>query len=169
MEKFKIVILVLSSDIEPYLTLTNTIKNTWGDNKNEDIKIIYYYHKNDIECDYFDDKTSSLYIKGDETLSNIGYKTIKCFDYVIKNYIFDFIFRTNSSSYVNINELLKFVNDKPRENYCSAPIGIYNNIRFPSGCGYLLSCDIVNKIVKNSLLWNHYLIDDVALGCLLRC
>jgi hypothetical protein len=98
---------------------------------------------------------------------NIGRKTLKMFEYV-KDMNFDYIFRTNSSSYVIQERLLEFLKDKPRENfYC----GIINtnvpNIIYASGCGYFLSRDLVDKILENKNSWNHNEVDDVSLGLLL--
>lgn len=170
----KILILVLSCDSNPlYRELANTIKNTWGNHKSEDVTIIYYSYKDNIPDTYIEKSligtnNYDLYLKGVEKFDSIGKKTIDCFKYILKNnYEFDYIFRTNLSSYINIKEMLLFMKNKQKSNYCSAIIGKYGEIKYPSGCGYFLSNDLVNLVVNNEHLLKHQYIDDVALGDLL--
>jgi len=150
----KILILVLSSvndiQIEP-------IKQTWASYKLPEIDIFFYYGKNDLK-----NTDRDIYLDVMEKYENMGYKTLKMFEY-IKDFEYDYVFRTNTSSYVNQEKLLEFLSDKPRDNfYCG--IKGYCGIYFCSGCGYFLSKNLVNMILENKNNWNHDLVDDVALG-----
>ena len=162
----KILILVLTCDTQLYNKLTDTIRKTWGNNTEDKVEIVYYYYNNNIDYSYI--KDDNLYLKGEECLYNIGYKTLDAFEFFFKNKEFDYIFRTNVSSYVNINELIKYIEDKPNNNYCSAFIGCVNGVEFPSGSGYFFSKDVVKKIILNREKWNHTVMDDVSLGIMLN-
>jgi hypothetical protein len=99
--------------------------------------------------------------------SLIGEKTLDAFEASIENFEFDYIFRTNTSSYVDLKGLQRFIEDKPKENFYAGTIGSHQNIKFASGCGYFISRDLVAKVVKNRILWDHNFVDDVSLGKLL--
>ena len=98
-------------------------------------------------------------------LELIGLSTIEAFSYVLENYDFQFIFRTNSSSYVNLQKLLKLTESLPKTGvYAGFEGRILRQIAFASGAGYLLSRDIVEEICLSPRLWRHGLVDDVALA-----
>jgi hypothetical protein len=99
--------------------------------------------------------------------SLIGAKTLDAFDASILEFEFDYIFRTNVSSYLDIKELQRYVTGKPNSSYYAGVIGNHQGINFASGCGYFISRDVVIKVLKNRDLWDHNLIDDVSLGKLL--
>ena len=102
-----------------------------------------------------------------ESIINCGYKTIKAFE-LLKNYEYDYIFRTNSSSYIDKQMLKDYLEDKPRNNYYSGIIGNYSNILYASGSGFVISKDAVDLVIREKERWNHNYIDDVSLGLLLR-
>jgi hypothetical protein len=102
-----------------------------------------------------------------ESLYNCGYKTIRAFE-LLKDYEYDYIFRTNSSSYIDKQMLKDYLLDKPRNNFYSGIIGNYNNILYASGSGFVISKDAVDLVIQKKDRWNHNYIDDVSLGLLLR-
>lgn len=163
MSDIKIIICVLSLEKEPYISLEKTIRETWGNNTTSSVEIIYYYGNGD-ENKLVGDK---FYSKTPEGLYNIGYKTLNLFEYLINNYDFDYIFRTNLSSYVNINSLVDFIKDKPNDNFYSGVVGNSGDIKFASGSGYFISRDLIKKVINNKSNWDHNLIDDVSLGKLM--
>jgi hypothetical protein len=118
-------------------------------------------------------------VKGPSTLSTIdviftpvpsnpeliGLSTIEAFSYVLENYDFQYIFRTNSSSYVNLQKLLRLTESLPKTGvYAGFEGRILRQTAFASGAGYLLSRDIVEAICLSPGLWRHGLIDDIALA-----
>tara|TARA_Y100000389_G_C17448734_1_gene513294 strand:+ start:1024 stop:1659 length:636 start_codon:yes stop_codon:yes gene_type:complete len=159
----KILICILSLEEEPYISLEKTIRETWASKLHPDVGVVYYYGESN-EIKMVDDK---FYSNTPEGLYNIGYKTLNLFDYALNNMEFDYIFRTNSSSYVNIEKLLDFIMDKPKENFYSGVIGNYGGINFASGSGYFISRDLVELVVEQKNRWDHTLIDDVSLGKLM--
>jgi hypothetical protein len=102
-----------------------------------------------------------------ESLENCGYKTLKAFE-LLKNYDYDYIFRTNSSSYVDKELLKDYLQDKPRTNFYSGVIGNHHGIIFASGSGFIISKNVVDLVLLKQEYWEHRFIDDVALGLLLR-
>lgn len=78
---------------------------------------------------------------------------------------FDYIFRTNLSSFIYFPKLLEFLKTLPRKNcYCGVPV--YVEFPFASGAGFILSTDLVEKMVLNknrlyNITFNH---EDVVIG-----
>ncbi len=101
-----------------------------------------------------------------ESLYNCGHKTIRAFE-LLKDYDYDYIFRTNSSSYIDKQMLKDYLLDKPRNNFYSGVIGNYNNILYASGSGLAISKDAVDLVLQKKDRWNHNYIDDISLGLLL--
>jgi hypothetical protein len=100
-----------------------------------------------------------------EDWSLIGLKTILAFKYLLKNVEFDYLFRTNTSSYLDVPALLDYIATKPRENLYAGVVGtVFEKNRFASGAGILLSRDLVQRICDSSELWKHGLVDDVAIA-----
>jgi len=171
----KILILVLSCNDGIYKELDTAIKNTWGKNTPNNVEILYYYgychdkpipvqgraiiNDKDIICGYV------------ENVSNIGRKTVCTFEYVFQNYEFDYIFRCCSGSYIDIDKMLKVIEDKPKKKYYG---GIFQRSgryfiggSFVSGAGYFLSRDLVQYVVANKNKWDYRLPDDISLNVIL--
>lgn len=159
----KLLILVLDVNTEPYISIKNDgIKKTWYNHDNENVSIYFYqggYHENTIIGDV-------IYSDKPEGFENIGYKTIDAFKH-INDLDYDGVFRTNSSSYIDVDKLYDVFCRYYTANMYRGVIGKHNNIEFCSGAGYFLSRNVVDTIIKNENLWDHSLIDDVALGKLL--
>lgn len=165
----KVLISILSyHDNDIYSRLEDTIRNTWYVN-NDNIKTIFYHGKQDIkEAQLNDDE---LYLPLKENYNTISLKTLKMYEYLYGNFKdYDYVFRTNLSSYVNTNKLLNFLKNKPKENfYCG--INGYSKkfkVNFASGSGYFLSWDLINKIYENKHLWDIGIIDDLALAKVMK-
>ena len=98
----------------------------------------------------------------------IGLKTIQAFQYVIDNYEFDFIFRTNTSSYVD-GDLLVDLAKELGEGDVLGGVPVETRFgKFASGAGIMLSRTLVLKILEQRHRWRHGLIDDVALSKLVE-
>ena len=95
----------------------------------------------------------------------IGEKTLQAFKYLLEYYDFDFIFRTNTSSYVDSTRLIQRLSDMPKSGVYAGFVGTsLGKLRFASGAGILLSRDVVERICDHASEWKHGLIDDVALA-----
>jgi hypothetical protein len=102
-----------------------------------------------------------------ETYTNIGAKTLAAFRHALDNYRFDFLFRTNTSSYVNRKMLKAFVQTSPNRRYYAGFVGHCDGISYASGTGIIMSRDLVVAAVKDRH-WNFDQIDDVAIGHSMR-
>ena len=165
-KKFPIIILVLSFDGPPYSIIEEQgIRQTWLTEVTEDDEVIFYYGNHSC-VERVGDK---LFLPVSEGWKLVGAKTLAAFQYVIENYDFCYIYRTNSSSYVDIKRLKDYIKDKPKENYYNGVIGCHaGKIPFCSGSGFFLSKDLVQKVVENQSSWNHEYQDDAALSVLLK-
>jgi len=99
-----------------------------------------------------------------DVYSLIGLKTLQAFRYALEHKEFDYIYRTNVSSYVDLGDLLRETRNLPLSDVYAGAEGFFYNIAFASGSGYLVSRDVVAQVVTHSRDWNHLLVDDVALG-----
>lgn len=144
----EIIILVLAYEGEPWKTIeTEGVRKTWGLSQHPNVKIIYYYSNSDKT--YLEG--NNLFVKGQEGICNIGLKTISAFDFLLENFSFDVLYRTNVSSYIDVELLSEFVESVNTENFFCAPTGHYGplNLKFASGSGYFLSRDLVARVVHN--------------------
>ena len=169
----KILTTVLSYNKGHYIDWQRTQEETFGSIECKDMDIIYYYgDHNRVEL-----KDNKLYVDVPEGFYNIGNKTMKMFEYVLKNFEFDYLFRPNSSTFFIPDNIVKIV-DKfaPKENCYLGERRIvrhYSNLRsrtgilpglegksrklwlrrslvaFASGIGYVLSRDVVERQVEN--------------------
>lgn len=159
----KILILVLSfNDNAIYSEFYKTQKETWDSEKIDGVETFYYFgntNKNEIIG-------NDIFVDVNESTHNCGYKTINTFE-LINDLEFDYVFRTNSSSYVDKKMLLEYVETKPKENYYSGMIGNYDGINFASGSGYFISKDLIHLVLNEKNKWKHELIDDVAIAKIL--
>lgn len=112
-------IMVLSSMKPPYDELLKAQMETWDSRKVEGVNTHYY----------FGDKYELMHVPFKETLK------------VLLTQPFDFIFRTNSSSYVNKNKLKEFLSDKPKTG-----VFIGNGDGVMSGAGFIISKDIAQIV-----------------------
>lgn len=106
----------------------------------------------------------TIYVKGTESLiPGILKKTIESLKFVINTYEFDYVFRTNASSVLNLNKFYNYIlaNNNIK---CGGIIGTCVETKFISGAGILLNYDICNELVINENQLNYDIIDDVAIG-----
>jgi hypothetical protein len=163
----KIVFLVISSESETYSKLESKIRETWKSNLDSKDCPVYFCYGNSLEFSVEGDK---IYCPFEENLMNIGHKTIRSLEYLLENVDFDLVYRTNSSSYIDLENMYKYLNCYSLENFYSGYINLdkKSNILFCSGSGYFLSRDVVKMVIENKNDWDHSLIDDVSMGKLLK-
>lgn len=163
----KILILVLGTHHPEYRPLYESQKKTWASIKFSEINIFYYYGDNgEIEGDN-KLENNDLFLKIPDGYSHVAEKTIRALNF-FKDYEYDYIVRTNAGSYINQKNLIKFLNDKPNENFYTGIIGEIQDIKFASGSCFILSKDLCQKIVNNidNELFGKYFDDVVISQCL---
>lgn len=116
-------------------------------------------------------KTNKPEIIGDKIIFSIpstvelhGLRSLLMMDYVLKNFDFDFLYRINSTSYIDVDVLQSvFAFVEPSRYY--GGIGYENNnVSFRSGAGNILSRDVVEQVLKYKVEWKHFYPEDMALG-----
>jgi hypothetical protein len=165
----KLIVSIPSIKSEDYINLENACKQTWLNYNNQDVKHLFYYGSNEdkfkenelyVKCNNQTSKTESNKFVGQHPI--IIEKTIKMFEFALKNYNFEFMFRTNLSSYLDLNLLLKYIDKIESRNCYMGYIGYHEQIVFASGAGILLSRDMVDLLVNKQNMIDQNLIDDVA-------
>lgn len=140
--------------------------------KEKDILCIFLRMKEDLSTmEEYDEKEQILYFKGkEEYIPGILYKTMKGIQFILKNFDFHYLTRTNLSSFWNLVNYKNALVKLPTERLCLGNIGFYPqlNTLFMSGAGITLSKDVVEELSKNNRLLNYMLIDDVSIGHLLK-
>jgi hypothetical protein len=159
-----LIILILANDSDIYLEC----QKLWKIYMNTHPNIKSYFIKYKVGLD--DDvilENDTIYINGNESLiPGCLVKTIKSIEFLLKTQNFDFIFRTNMSSVVDLNKLNSLLNNYKHD--YSGFIGNINNINFASGAGILLSKKMCYNLINYKNLLNYNLQDDVSIGLLLQ-
>jgi len=97
-----------------------------------------------------------------ETYAMVTTKLFASLTHVLATEEFDYLFRTNSSTYVDRQRLVEFAEDLPRSGYWGGFTGVFEGVTYTSGAGTLMSRDCVADAVR--VKWDWDLVDDVALG-----
>lgn len=155
----KLIILILASDTGEYLKM----QQLWKTYMNRFPYVTSFFIKYDPDLsDNIQLQDNTIFIKGSESLiPGCLDKTIQSIEFVLKEFDFDFIFRTNMSSVVDLKKLHNILNDKIQY---AGVMGIYNNITFASGAGFLLNKNSCQLLINNKDKLQYNLIDDVSLG-----
>ncbi len=169
-QDLKVLVLVIASDQLPVYT---KLQERWRS----------YMH-------YDPDHVSVYFLKSDPTLSTnthingdiiwaktddgwaphsagIANKTILAFEAMLPRLDeFDFVVRTNLSSFYHFPRLLTFLDSLPKLKCYSGFTAYAKGTTFCSGAGFILSCDLVRAIVaQKHLLMDHKTIeDDIIFG-----
>lgn len=100
-----------------------------------------------------------------ETYSMVTTKLFVALRHALDTEEFDFLLRTNSSTYIDRGRLHRFTSGLTPSRYWGGFPGQSGDISFTSGAGTLLSRDLVQAAVDAT--WDWSAIDDVALGAVL--
>ena len=162
-----IIILIIASDAAPkYIAM----QKLWKKYMNSYPNIKSYFIKNKQELDQdlvVNENENTIYVKGEESIiPGILHKTIKVFEYCAQHMQFDFMYRTNLSSFIDLDKAYKYIQNNGH-NFNYAGCGIYyywNNPICASGCGFILSKKGLNTLLYLKHLLNYNENDDVAIG-----
>lgn len=159
----KILILVLSYTEWPFDKFMQLQKNSW-DIPHNDIDVVYYYggnkgwHGNELSVDC-SDAYEMMHWKFKLTLDAIDYKE------------YDFIFRTNSCSYIVKDRLIKEAYSLPRTNCYGGWLNGWPDkvgaLPYISGAGIFFSPDVLD-ILKAELTPAEHGAEDVLIGQILQ-
>lgn len=138
-----VLILVMASPlVKPYDVLLEKQKQTWDSIDVFGVNTIYYYSDPKINTPTFIE--NDLILPFEEIVENNTIKYKKALEQIV-NLKWDYVFRTNASSYIDKKRLLNFAQHLPIDKcYCGIDGG-----NFASGCGYFISRDLVECLIKN--------------------
>ena len=159
-----LIILVLDSFTSNSIRNSKIQKKTWANDASRYTNVLFYKGGKETKRDGFE-----LILDCSDKYEDMGIKTLKAFNWVFENLNFDYIFRTNTSSYVNYENLIEYVNNlaKKEIDYCGF-IGSYEDINYVSGSGIILSRHAVQKILNSRNKFDETLVEDIAIGKLLK-
>lgn len=161
-----LVLIIASEDKEVYPEL----EKLWRSYMHYDRDHIeaYFLRANpdlEVECKIVDD---IVWVKTYENqIPGIINKTITAMElFLPRMREFNYILRTNLSSFYNFDRLLKFLENRPTDHFYSGS-DIGTSAVIGSGCGFLISPDVVQMLIhgKYCLLNNRSHSDDFLMGC----
>ena len=163
---YQVIILIIASDNTDYYINMQNIWNLYM-NTHPHIKSFFIKENKNIDNNLFIDyENNTINIKCESSLiPGVLIKTIESLKYIYDNYNFKYIFRTNLSSFIDLNKLYLFTLNNSF-NY-AAVIGCYNNIQFGSGAGFFLSRECVNYLINRDSIDYYKMNDDVVIGKIL--
>lgn len=137
------------------------IRKTWGgdilEGKYDNIELLFYrggsdntYLENDV-----------LHLTSDDTLIETYQKSIDCFKWLVENKNFDYIIRTNTSTYINVDAIEQFLSiEDIDENITCGPYLLINRtndfIPFCPGFYLIFSKKTIELLINNKLSINSY-------------
>jgi hypothetical protein len=144
-EKRKIVILIISSSDVPEYAEMKRLSHTYYSLFPNDIRFFYIEARDQEEESVEDGNT--LYLKGTESvIPGIYLKTMKALQHIQSNYNYDFVLRTNLSSFFNIPHVIQYFQNKPLQRFA----GGYPVFWFTSGTCICFSRDVGELLTQTS-------------------
>ena len=159
----KTLILVLSAMRDPWKAMLEKQQQTWDSIPHEQTRTIYYVG-NAYPSRF---ESPILHSSTDEHLHNIGLRTVEALTFALRQPDWDFLARPHSSTYVHKRRLVEFV-EKAEEGVlygleCPGP----NDRTYLWGGGhYVMSHEVVEKLMADKHRWDHDAMEDVAMSTL---
>lgn len=98
------------------------------------------------------------------TLPNVE---LALFKYFIEETEAEFLYMTNTSSYINLETLNSLIKDFPRSKVYGGTMQDFAMIPYASGANRILTRDLVHLLIKKFSLWDYRFVEDVSMGKLL--
>lgn len=102
-----------------------------------------------------------------ETYLMTNAKTIAGFRHILAEHKFDYVLRTNSSTYVNLSMLSDYIENLPSTNFYGGTPWSSGVVTYATGTSMLLSRDLVERVVDDPK-WDFDLVDDLAVGMAMK-
>lgn len=158
----KVLIMVLSSRQSPYGQLIDAQLKSWDSVFVDNIAVTYYYGHPWIKQSMSQGRSGSLALPCSDDYNMMHWKFKLALDH-IWDWEWDFIFRTNSSTYIRKEKIYEFLKDKPREKYYAGE----NGGGYASGTGAILSRDCAD-IIRNQFTEDPSPSEDSLIGTYLQ-
>lgn len=182
----KIAIVVIAHDSPTYNRLRKFQENSWVKDFEDIARVFYVYgERNSQFSEASDDRELPLNHMdynpklslpalrehdGDLFCESLGGwsellpNTLAAFNYLLDNHDFDFIIRTNLSTYWNKDQIFNLINNQNSEFVFMGPHVKSNHGIFVAGYAMILSVGTVRKIIQDFAQIDFELIDDVAIS-----
>lgn len=170
--------MIMSCNQEHFLKQEQDCKDTYLSRLAENIDYIIY-RETELNTYDYNEKTKTLLVPSEGGIGDTFVKTYNAFLWVTRNIEYDYIFRTNTSTYVNIDLLNEFVQtiNNPYEIWGGEVVYIMedhnkylnNSLLYLRGNGIIFSKEMITNILNYG--WGYCyihreLIDDMILGCI---
>lgn len=157
----KILIMIMSCNDDFFVTQEQIMKETWIKQIDQFNNIDYIIYRGDpnIEKHKYDKQNHLLSLRCEDDLNNTYKKTYYAFKLGHKIYDYDYIFRTNTSTYVNVVLLNQFIQELDNDeilwasdlyslsnSFCPYPLYLYGR-----GNGMILSKKLVDIILSEGI------------------
>ena len=165
--EIKVLVLIIASDDKP---IYRELQKLWKTYMHSDPAHIeaYFIKGNPLQERVCELQGDVLWSKSIESICpGILHKTVLSMEYFAPRLQdFDYVLRTNLSSFYVFPELIKFLRTLPcRSCYCGA-LNMAYGLTFASGAGFILSIDLVRLLIENQkeLFEIPIFYDDLAFG-----
>ena len=159
--KYKGIILVIASP-KPYYNNCKIIMEKFM-NSHPNFKTFFIYGR--VNKKKVKPSKNDLYFDCQESLRpGILHKSLLSFEYILKKYDFEYVIRTNISTFWNLRKLDRVLNRLPNKNCVAGQI----QRSFVTGTGIILSKDLVKYICSNKHKVKMNKCDDVELSQFFR-
>ena len=154
---YKIIFLIISSDNEDVYSKMKELFPKFYELYPDKIKYFFIENRS-LETGIIEDN-NYLYINGTESfIPGIYQKSIKAIEYVTNNYSFDYVIRTNLSTFWHLPNLFNLLDSKPKEKFACG----YAFQGFISGTGIIMTRDVGILVYSNPNF--SYIGDDLAIS-----
>lgn len=154
MQKYKIIFLIIYSTDVPEFSQMRELTPKYMNLYQDEIKYLFLEYKEDLTEDVIE-TDDCLFFKGSDSMyASIYNKSIKAMEYISTKYEFDYVIRTNMSTFWNIPNLFKLLEIKQKEKLACGYAKQYYDIgsrviEFISGTGIIMSKDVAEIVYKN--------------------
>lgn len=104
-----------------------------------------------------------IQVKVFDSYVTLKWKQIGAYKYILDNFDFDFLYETNTSSYIRIQKLIDVTSQLPKSNVY-AGLKPWESANFISGASRLTSRDVIERVISKRHLWDLTVLEDVAFG-----
>lgn len=154
----KVFILVLSAVREPWGDLMATQQETWDAVEHPQTQTLYYCARAKNGPVRPDVRYSTM----DDWLEHVSPRTIEAFGWALESE-WDYLARPNSSCYVHKGNLVRFCETLPAEGVLRGGMTGGEDPFLWGGCQYVISRDVIERMVETKDRWNANLMDDQSI------
>lgn len=148
MNIYKLCILIVSSNNLEIYPKMKEISDKYLNLYSHHIKHFYIEYDATME-EEIKEVGNTLYIKGEESIiPGIYNKTMAALSYIKKHYLFEYVMRTNLSTFLHISNIFHYLDTVPRKKFA----GGFKCNNFISGISIFISNDVVDILLQNIII-----------------